>query len=181
MPFIIRRTKDLRIDVGITRNVTFLTRPKELRMVWPSNGILKNCHYKGKFLLTEADTKQLQAIYPGFCSTYLERFVHLPDIGTPKIDFFGKEDMYLLRNTKYNKIPLTEEPFMNFFIQNNEYSKWFKNDYNVFYSTSLVDIPEPLTKCEEFFDKNVLPIKKLVKDIGDLNNLTIKETKTVFL
>ena len=70
---------------------------------------------------------------------------------------------------------------MNFFIQNNEYSKWFKNDYNVFYSTSLVDIPEPLTKCEELFDKNVLPIKKLVKDIGDLNNLTIKETKNFFL
>ena len=69
---------------------------------------------------------------------------------------------------------------MNFFIQNNEYSKWFNNDCNVFYSTSLVDIPEPLTKCEELFDKNILPIKKLVKDIGDLNYLTIKETKTFF-
>ena len=31
------------------------------------------------------------------------------------------------------------------------------------------------------FNKNVLPIKKLVKDIGDLNNLTIKETKNFFL
>ena len=31
------------------------------------------------------------------------------------------------------------------------------------------------------FDKNVLPIKKLVKDIGNLNNLTIKETKNFFL
>ena len=31
------------------------------------------------------------------------------------------------------------------------------------------------------FNKNVLPIKKLVKDIGDLNNLTIKETKTFFI
>ena len=31
------------------------------------------------------------------------------------------------------------------------------------------------------FDKNVLPIKKLVKDIGELNNLTIKETKNFFL
>ena len=82
MSFIIRRTKDLRIDVGITRNVTFLTPPKELRMAWPSNGILKNCHYKGKFVLTEADTKQLQAIYPGFCFTYLEKFVRLPDICT---------------------------------------------------------------------------------------------------
>ena len=69
---------------------------------------------------------------------------------------------------------------MNFFIQNNEYSKWFNNDYNVFYSTSLVDIPEPLTKCEEFFDKNVLLIKKLVKDIEDLNNLTVKKTKKNF-
>ena len=31
------------------------------------------------------------------------------------------------------------------------------------------------------FDKNVLPVKKLVKDIGDLNNLTFKETKNFFL
>ena len=91
--------------------------------------------------------------------------------------------MYLLKNTEYNEIPLTEEPFMSFFIQNDEYSKWFKNNYNVFYSTSLVDIPEPLTKCEELFDKNVLPIKlvKLVKDIGNLNNLTIKETKNYMM
>ena len=102
MPFIIRRTKNLRIDVGITRNVTFLTPPKELRMAWPSNGILKNCHYKGKFVLTEADPKQLQAIYPAFCFTYLEKLVRLPDIGATKIAFFGKEDMYLLKNTEYN-------------------------------------------------------------------------------
>ena len=107
-PFIICRTEELRIDVGISRNVTFLTQPKELRMTWPSNGILKNCHHKGKFVLTEANTKQLQAIYPGFCFTYLEKFVWLPDIGMPKINFFGKEDMYLLKNTEYNKIPLTE-------------------------------------------------------------------------
>ena len=45
----------------------------------------------------------------------------------------------------------------------------------------MVDIPEPITKCEELFGYNVLPIKKLVKDIGDLNNLTIKETKKLFL
>ena len=70
---------------------------------------------------------------------------------------------------------------MTFLIQNNEYSKWFKNNYNVFFSTSLVNIPESLTKCEELFDKNVLPIKKLVKDIGDLGNLTIKRNYRLFL
>ena len=70
---------------------------------------------------------------------------------------------------------------MNFFISNDLHSKWFKNDYNVFYSTSLIDIPKSLTQCEKLFDKYVLPIKKLVKDIGDLNDLTIKETKNFFL
>ena len=68
-----------------------------------------------------------------------------------------------------------------FFISNNSHSKWFKIDYNVLYSTSLIDIPEPLTQCEKLFDKNVLSIKKLVKGIIDLNNLTIKETKNYFL
>ena len=89
--------------------------------------------------------------------------------------------MHLIPHTEYNKIPLTEYPLITSFIQNNRYSKWFKNDYNVFYSPSVVDIPESLTKCEELFDYNVLPIKKLVKGIGDLNKLTIKETKNFFL
>ena len=66
-----------------------------------------------------------------------------------------------------------------FLISYNSYSKWFKNDYNVLYSISLINIPETLTQCKKLFDKNVLPIEKLVKDIGDLNNLTIKETKNV--
>ena len=38
-----------------------------------------------------------------------------------------------------------------------------------------------MTECEKLFDKNVLPIKKLVKDIGDLDSLVIKETKNFFL
>ena len=89
--------------------------------------------------------------------------------------------MHLIPRTEYNKIPLREYPLTNVFIQNNRYTKWFKNNYNVFYSPSVVDIPESLTKCKELFDYNVLPIKKLVKGIGDLNKLTIKETKNFFL
>ena len=38
-----------------------------------------------------------------------------------------------------------------------------------------------MTQCKKLFDKNVLPIEKLVKDIGDLNNLTIKETENLLL
>ena len=112
-------------------------------------------------------------MYPGSCFTFLEKIVRLPHIRN--IDFFGREDMCLLPHTEYNKIPITEYLLMKFFIQDNKYSKWFKKDYNVFYSPSVVDIPEPITKCEKLFDYNVLPIKRLVKDIGVLNSLTIKE------
>ena len=96
------------------------------------------------------------------------KMVHLPQIGD--IDFFGAEDMVVMQKTEYNKMPLTDESIMNFLISNSSYSKWFKNNYNVLYSTSLINIPESLTQCEKLFDKNVFPIKKLVKDIGDLNN-----------
>ena len=97
------------------------------------------------------------------------------------INYFGAEDMVFMPKTEHNKMPLTDEPIMNFFISNNSYSKWFKNDYNVLYSTSLINVPESLTQCEKLLHKNILPVKKLVKDIGDLNNLTIKEAKNFFL
>ena len=174
MPFIVRRASTSRIDVGITRNKIFLTAPTALRVTHPLTGILKNCRYLGDFLLDEEDTKKLQEIYPGFCFTQLSNWVRLPQIRD--LDFFGTEDMKFMKKTEYNNMPLTDEPFMNFYISNNSYLKWLKNDYNVFYSTSLVNVPEPLSECEKLFDKNVLPIKKLVKDIGNLKNLTIKET-----
>ena len=179
MPFILRKTTSGIIEVIITRNTIFFTPPIALRLSYPRTGILKNCKYLRDFNLTEADTKELQAIYPGFCFTYLSLFVRLPLIRN--IDVFGAEDMVLMEKTEYNKVPLPDFPMMNFFISNNQYSKWFKNTYEVLYKTSVVDIPESMTECEKLFDKNVLPIKKLVKDIGHLDSLVIKETKNVFL
>ena len=41
-------------------------------------------------------------------------------------------------------------------------------------------IPKPLKYCDELFDKDVLEIKQLVKDIGDLNTLIHREQKNLF-
>ena len=38
-----------------------------------------------------------------------------------------------------------------------------------------------MTECEKLFDKNVLPTKKLVKDIGDLHFIDEKIRKNYFL
>ena len=80
MPFIVRRTSSGCIDVGITRNKIFLTAPTGLRVSHPLTGILKTCRYLGDFQLDEADTKELQAIFPDFCFTFLSQFVSLPQI-----------------------------------------------------------------------------------------------------
>ena len=86
MPFIVCRTSTRCIDISITRKKMFLMPPRELR-AQTKEGILKNYKYLDRFVLTEANTKQLQAMYPGFCFTFVEKFVRLPHIR--HIDFFG--------------------------------------------------------------------------------------------
>ena len=86
MPFIVRRTSSSRIDVSISRNKIFLTAPTGFRTSDPLTGILQNCRYLGDFLLDEEHTKKIQEIYPGFCFTWLAKWVHLPQIRD--LDFF---------------------------------------------------------------------------------------------
>ena len=49
-----------------------------------------------------------------------------------------------------------------------------KTSFTIFDEPTTVNILEPMSQYEKLFDKNVLPIKKLVKDIGSLDNLTIE-------
>ena len=101
MPFILCKTKSDITEVGITRNTVFFTLPIKLRLSYPRGSILKNCKYLRDYELTEADTKELQAIYPGFCFTYLSISVRLPFICD--IDVFGAEDMVLMEKLNMTK------------------------------------------------------------------------------
>ena len=114
MPFVLAKTSHGVIEVKITRNIVFLTPPTALRVSYPRTGILKQCRYLGDFHLDKADTNELQKIYPDFCFTYLSKFVRLPQLRN--MDRFGPEDMVLMPETKYNKMPLTDFQMMNFFI-----------------------------------------------------------------
>ena len=94
MPFTLCKTTSGIIEVGSKRNIIFFTPPIAPRLSYPRTSILKNCKYLKDFNLTEADTKELQAVYPGFCFTYLSMFVRLPLIRD--IDVFGAEDIILM-------------------------------------------------------------------------------------
>ena len=72
---------------------------------------------------------------------------------------------------------------INFFwvkISSNEYSEWLNTSCNIFFQSDVKNIPKPLTNCEVLFDKNVLPNKKLVHDIGNVSKLIHKEKKNFF-
>ena len=62
-----------------------------------------------------------------------------------------------------------------------KYGKWLSTDNRIFMRPYIKKIPKPLKYCEELFDKDVLEIKQLVKDIGDLNTLIHREHKDFVL
>ena len=142
------------------------------------NNILKHCHYIRRHILSDNDKKELNTLYPGFVFNELVAFTRRRQ--SAAVDEFGKGDVILMPRTEYNKIPYVEMNIFSFLISNNVYKDWLTMPYGIIFHPVLKDIPHPISACGKLFDKNVLPIKKLVEDIGDLNNLTIKETKNFF-
>ena len=61
-----------------------------------------------------------------------------------------------------------------------KYKEWLGTDNRIFMKPYIKKIPKPLKFCEELFDEDVLTIKQLVKDIGDLNTLIYKKKKKLF-
>ena len=65
--------------------------------------------------------------------------------------------------------------FMKFVCSNKKYKEYLDSNNGIFYSNSYKDLPDDLNECEKLFDKDVLEIKKLVQDIGALNEVTEDE------
>ena len=141
-------------------------------------GITKNCQRLGARQLNDDDLNQLRKIYPGFCYSKLDKWVRR--VKPTTLDRWDRKDIKTMSQTEYGFMPMPKSEIISLEISNLIYKKWFKTSYSIFSEPSVVNIPEPISQCEKLFDKNVLSIKKLVKDIGNLNNITIKETKNFF-
>ena len=61
------------------------------------------------------------------------------------------------------------------------YKLWLERDYEIFDTNFITKLPRPLHLAELLFDKNVIPIKRIVKNIGDLNKIIEKEQEKIFL
>ena len=60
-----------------------------------------------------------------------------------------------------------------------KYKEWLGTDNRIFMKPYIKKKPKLLKFCEELFDEDVLTIKQLIKDIGDLNTLIHKKQKFV--
>ena len=181
MPIYIR-TKSIFV---LLRDVDFFVpNTNIIRSRFPDS-VLK-CYYikPVEHKLNDDDKKQLNALYPNFY------FHSLTLLTRPSSDWcgdnFANNDMVLLQNTKYNQVPNIKEDTTKIgtyvlIASNLAYTKWLTSPPGILSKDVFKDIPRLLTECEKCFDKNVLKIKKLEKEIADLNDVIFKETKHFYL
>ena len=145
-----------------------------------SRTFLKNhrLKYMGSYWLTDSDKKELKSIIPSF---QLAQFHSWMFVGGSVPSY--QNELIFWPFTYFGSFGQPGIPVMYFTCESQKikkYNEWLETDKRIFMKPYIKTIPKPLTFCEELFDKNVLEIKKLVKDIGDLTPLIHKEQKNFF-
>ena len=71
--------------------------------------------------------------------------------------------------------------FLKFVCSKSKYENYLNSNNGIFYFDSYKDLPDGLAECEKLFDEEVLKIKKLVGNIGEINELTEDEQLNLIL
>ena len=70
---------------------------------------------------------------------------------------------------------------MKFVCSKSKYENYLNSNNGIFYFDSYKNLPDDLAECEKLFDEEVLKVKKLVADIGEINELTEDEQLNLIL
>ena len=154
-------------NLTIMQNKIFYTAPVELRN---KRTFLNNCHMIQNYNLTPTDYEQLDKIFPNFSLNFFN--VWKRKINST-VDVWDKGDIIPFPNTLHICKAFVS-PISN-------YKLWLETDYEIFDTNFITKLPRPLHLAELLFDKNVIPIKRLVKNISDLNKIIGKEQEKLFL
>ena len=152
----------------IAINEVFYTAPRHLR---EPISFLNKMKYLGAYNLTNDDMKELNLLHPGFSLKQFRKWVK----SSHYVDSCGRSDLILYPDTGYQTpgTPFFQQGFFEY--PTKKYKDWLKTDFTIFEKPCITKIRKPLKYCEELFDANVLVIKELVKDIGDLTPIVHKE------
>ena len=140
--------------------------------------ILDECTYIGWYKLTDHDKQEINKLHPDFSFNTLGEYVsHSRSTRNTKWEI---GDLTLFPSTEYKSRGKTKtfdikKHFMKFVCSNTKYEDYLDSNIGIFYFDSYRDLPDDLQECEKLFDKDVLEIKKLVQDIGAINEITKDE------
>ena len=121
--------------------------------------------------------KELNSLYPNFTLYLLDCW----KVTTDK-DFYWNDDNLLTRNSHFLNYGDLQFNFSDFSYEKDQnYNPWLSSN-KIIYSVSTKKIlPGILKDVKNLFDKNVIPIKNLFREIGDIKKIIHKEHKNLFL
>ena len=165
------------LNVEIRRSRPFLIpgSPDNERHKTGFGSILDDCTYIGHYALTDHDKQEINKVFPNFSFKTLGEYVS--HSRSTRNTHWETNDLLFFPSTTYRSGSTTvgfdpKTQFMKFVSDNKKYKDYLDSNNGIFYFDSLKDLPGDLDDCEKLFDKDVLEIKKLVNDIGQLNEIT---------
>ena len=167
------------LNVEIKRNEPFfISGAPEKKENKFNSSILYNCDFVGAYTLTNQDKPAINKLYPNFSFNYLSEFVYKGD-GRRRFQW-GENDLFVFSSTRVNR-GYIKNSFLKFVCSKSKYENYLNSNNGIFYFDSYKDLPDDLAECEKLFDEEVLKIKKLVGDIGEINALTEDEQLNLIL
>ena len=137
--------------------------------------ILDDCHYIGDYPLTDHDKQEINKTFPNFSFNLLGEYVSINR--TTRNTHWETNDLVFFPSTTYRVGSSTivfdpKTQFMKFVCEISKYKDYLASNNGIFYFDSYKDLPGDLDDCEKLFDKDVLELKKIVNDIGQLKEIT---------
>ena len=145
---------------------------------FPIGSNLEDCTFLGTTTLTAQDRSGINKIYPNFCFNHLSR-CESQNRRTRSTNW-ESDHLVFFPSTEIEKgnTSITSDfkkKFLKFICSNDKYKDWFNTSNGIFFFDSYTNILDTLAECEKLFDKNVLEIKKLIEDIGNLEEVVANE------
>ena len=167
------------LNVEVKRNEPFfISDAPEKKENKFNSSIINNCEFVGAYTLTNQDKQAINKLYPNFSFNYLSEFVYKGD-GGHRFQW-GVNDLFVFPSTRDNRGDF-KNSFLKFVCSKSKYENYLNSNNGIFYFDSYKDLPDDLAECEKLFDEEVLKIKKLVADIGEINELTEDEQLNLIL
>ena len=164
-----------RNDIWVAPNEIFYTTANATQMRGKTFLTQNGMKYMESYTLNVDDQKELRSMLPNF---KLKQFHKWMKVKVSAQQY--QNELIFYPYNYYGSFGQVGYPVIGFQAVSQatqKYKEWLGTDNRIFMKPYIRKIPKPLTDCEKLFDKDVLEIKQLVKDIGDLNTLIRREQK----